>query len=346
VAVKVLRTKLIMFGLYENMTEGEINIMLDITKLQPISKPSTRIDFVVWKALQFAHKHSDSYRKANSIKCLQNLAKRELIDESIKESLESWKEIYNNQTYNQEQAEGINREFSDRYINISQYILEILRRFEQNGTLTQKETAKYVQAMRTTYKSRVKKDDCSACKTCVDICPVNARSIKIDTNHVVVDSSTCIGCRQCEDACPEDAIRISRINNLPTVAKRAKQIVKGFICGIFTTDGKQWQYTNKSGEIKILAHGESADKYPIYAIYEKLIKTRGFTEELKRIDKNFDEALNSNNFTLDNYEIFKKHFKIEYKQTTELRNTNKNIKQRHLMKEIHEFIKGDLCLKK
>ncbi len=55
VAVRGLREKLIAFGLYCNMTEEEMDVMLEYAKLRPFSKPETRLDMVMLVALRCAH---------------------------------------------------------------------------------------------------------------------------------------------------------------------------------------------------------------------------------------------------------------------------------------------------
>jgi ferredoxin len=47
-------------------------------------------------------------------------------------------------------------------------------------------------------------EKCSACETCVDVCPTEAISI-ID-GHAVIDMEECIECGACVAECPEEAI--------------------------------------------------------------------------------------------------------------------------------------------
>ncbi len=73
IAVKGLRAKLIVFGLYENMTEDEIDVMLEIARLQLLSKPMTRIDHVLLTALRCAHERYPYYEQKTSEKILASL---------------------------------------------------------------------------------------------------------------------------------------------------------------------------------------------------------------------------------------------------------------------------------
>jgi ferredoxin len=54
--------------------------------------------------------------------------------------------------------------------------------------------------------AKVDADKCTGCGACVDICPVNAISIK---NNKAVIGKECIGCRACETQCPMEAIIFS-----------------------------------------------------------------------------------------------------------------------------------------
>jgi len=55
IALKGLRSKLIVFGLYKNMTEEEMDTMLSYAKLRHLSEPKTKLDNAVLTALRCAH---------------------------------------------------------------------------------------------------------------------------------------------------------------------------------------------------------------------------------------------------------------------------------------------------
>lgn len=61
VNVRGLREKLIAFGLCCNMTEEEIDVLLDCAKLRPLSHTETTLDFVVLSALRCAHARYPHY---------------------------------------------------------------------------------------------------------------------------------------------------------------------------------------------------------------------------------------------------------------------------------------------
>ncbi len=77
IAVKGLRAKLIVFGLYENMTEDEIDVMLEIARLHPLSEPLTRIDHVLLTALRCAHERYPYYEQKTAEKVLMGLAEND-----------------------------------------------------------------------------------------------------------------------------------------------------------------------------------------------------------------------------------------------------------------------------
>lgn len=52
---------------------------------------------------------------------------------------------------------------------------------------------------------KIDKDKCTACGSCVDVCPVDAITIE---NIAVVDEDTCIDCGTCVGECPVEAIEL------------------------------------------------------------------------------------------------------------------------------------------
>lgn len=47
-------------------------------------------------------------------------------------------------------------------------------------------------------------EKCSACETCIDICPTEA--ISMVDGHAFIDMEECIECASCVAECPEEAI--------------------------------------------------------------------------------------------------------------------------------------------
>lgn len=73
VHVRGLRDKLIAFGLYANMTEDEIDVMLEYAKLRPVSDPASRTDLVVLFALREAHERYPLYESENLERIVRQL---------------------------------------------------------------------------------------------------------------------------------------------------------------------------------------------------------------------------------------------------------------------------------
>lgn len=74
-AVRHLREKLIAFGLYANMTEDEINVMLECMKLRLLSEPETKTDFAILCALRNAHERYPYYEYENVQKAIRRLSR-------------------------------------------------------------------------------------------------------------------------------------------------------------------------------------------------------------------------------------------------------------------------------
>lgn len=53
---------------------------------------------------------------------------------------------------------------------------------------------------------KVDPDECTGCETCVEVCPVEAISIKDDV--AVIDQDTCTECETCVPECPVEAIKV------------------------------------------------------------------------------------------------------------------------------------------
>jgi ferredoxin len=54
----------------------------------------------------------------------------------------------------------------------------------------------------------IKKSDCTGCKMCGDICPVNA--ISFENQKAKIDPEKCIECGKCMKVCPYNAITESQ----------------------------------------------------------------------------------------------------------------------------------------
>ena len=63
----------------------------------------------------------------------------------------------------------------------------------------------------TNYLANVKEDNCIACGTCVEKCPMEAIELVETVAHIKKEK--CIGCGVCAHHCPEEAIQLIRIEN-------------------------------------------------------------------------------------------------------------------------------------
>jgi len=54
--------------------------------------------------------------------------------------------------------------------------------------------------------AKVNAEECTACETCVDSCPVEAIQMKDDV--AVVNEEECTDCGACVDACPVECITL------------------------------------------------------------------------------------------------------------------------------------------
>ena len=84
VHVRGLREKLIAFGLYANMTEDEIDVLMDCAKLRPVSEPVSRADMAVLSALREAHERYPLYESENLERIVRQLSSyKELYDQTL-----------------------------------------------------------------------------------------------------------------------------------------------------------------------------------------------------------------------------------------------------------------------
>ena len=73
VPVRGLREKLIAFGLYVNMTEEELDALLQYARLRPFSEPVTRLDLAVLSSVREAHERYPLYEYENLVRMTARL---------------------------------------------------------------------------------------------------------------------------------------------------------------------------------------------------------------------------------------------------------------------------------
>lgn len=153
IAVRGLRAKLIVFGLYENMVEDEIDIMLNLARLQPMTEPSLLIDHAILMALRCAHERYPYFELDNAEKVLNGLK-----DSSMPELLDYYKgqkkragqlvDYYNVGGYKSD-----DRFFEEAYTDfaasgILQYIGDVLELLVESNVVSAAEADEYLALMR------------------------------------------------------------------------------------------------------------------------------------------------------------------------------------------------------
>ena len=88
VPVRHLREKLIAFGLYENMTEDEINVMLECARLRLLSETETRFDMALLMAVRLGHERYPLYEYQNLTRALARLKSGFIRDETLQTEYE------------------------------------------------------------------------------------------------------------------------------------------------------------------------------------------------------------------------------------------------------------------
>lgn len=157
IAVRGLRAKLIVFGLYENMTEDEIDAMLGIAQLRLITNPAARIDQVILSALRRAHERYPYFVLCNAEKVLENMEKGEEMEwyGLYREKKRQVRELIRH--YERKKNER-DRLFEQHYTNyqdknLLHYLSDIFDQLVSTGDLTAGETEEYTALMRT-YSNR------------------------------------------------------------------------------------------------------------------------------------------------------------------------------------------------
>lgn len=64
-------------------------------------------------------------------------------------------------------------------------------------------------------------EDCLACGTCIDECPVGAIS---EGDIYVIDSESCTECGTCADVCPSEAITLEGYDYISSVSPQSGEM--------------------------------------------------------------------------------------------------------------------------
>jgi len=147
VHVRGLREKLIAFGLYANMTEDELDVLLAYAKLRPISSPVSRADLAVLSALREAHERYPLYEYENLKRIVKQLsASKEFYDMTLLHEYEARLRNTGQRVAYYEKAANteLERLFEERYTSYSDrgvmdYVRDVLALLCEEGLLDEAE---------------------------------------------------------------------------------------------------------------------------------------------------------------------------------------------------------------
>jgi hypothetical protein len=159
VTVKWLRSKLIIFGFCYNMNEDEIDIMLEMAKLTPLSDPVSettkisKMDTAIVLALRCAHETYPYYSLGNAKKVLGAMDDKErgplrdLYEEQKRSAVEFSKE------YEKKEKTPSDITFEERYTDYNDkglihYMRDVLAVLAKRGSLDEKEASEFLSFMR------------------------------------------------------------------------------------------------------------------------------------------------------------------------------------------------------
>ena len=153
VTVRFLRDKLIAFGLYTDMTEEEINVLLQCMRLQPISEPATALDMAVLSALRSAHERYPLYEYESLLRITQRITPPQSTEDSLLleqysqrlRQLKQFVEYYESHTPSAE--EGLFEQYYTSYTDrgVMDYVRDLLLLLSKRGSLPENETLAFVE---------------------------------------------------------------------------------------------------------------------------------------------------------------------------------------------------------
>lgn len=86
------------------------------------------------------------------------------------------------------------------------------------------------QIQHSSVKPEVISSKCTLCKACINLCPVNAISIRDDKAYI--NPLTCIGCAECISVCKFNAVKEQWEENVNTVSQRMTEYCYGILSNI------------------------------------------------------------------------------------------------------------------
>lgn len=167
-ALRGLRNKLVVFGLYNNMTEEELDLMLSYAKLLPISETGAKIDTAVLGAVRCGHERYPYYEytsmQQRTADLMDIIASKETAGQVVPPIYEKLLYEFRIQLENAaERAAYYDRpgkkgemerlfeihytDYSDK--GLTHYVRDLLEGLIDGGALTQKEAADYLELLKT-----------------------------------------------------------------------------------------------------------------------------------------------------------------------------------------------------
>ena len=162
-AVRGLREKLIAFGLYYNMTEEEMDLMLGYANLRLFTEPRTLLEHAMLTALRCAHERYPYFELSGIQRMVEYMrgAIEQAADESEEARLREQATLYNEQlqnasvrvSYFDEHKNETDRLFEQQYTDyadrrIMDYMRDVLVFLAEDGILTGNETSNMLEVLR------------------------------------------------------------------------------------------------------------------------------------------------------------------------------------------------------
>lgn len=95
------------------------------------------------------------------------------------------------------------------------------------------------QTIHSDLKPRVRGSICTACKACIERCPVSAISLSVD-KKATIDQSRCISCGECIVICPVGAIPVMWKTDHRALYERTAEYIRGIV----SAKPERWIYYN------------------------------------------------------------------------------------------------------
>lgn len=80
-----------------------------------------------------------------------------------------------------------------------------------------KELGNYAAITKSNFEPRIDYGQCTLCESCIEICPMEAISLKTsnqkESDKISIDYDLCIGCGVCASNCPQDALFLEKVRN-------------------------------------------------------------------------------------------------------------------------------------